>query len=225
MQVGATRAESTSGLRKTLVDVVTTLGLVGGLILVPTLGWQNLNLRQAQTQSRSAAVASLSETLDRLIALGGLVGTRLPDSIARRVSAVSLGDGAARAEGKLLVAFMPTVCGACLREGLESLRTLDASKRSQGERSIAVYVVVGEHGHLDREYALRLRQQGLLPYPTTFVPNQELVSGLFQHMGGEFAEEPLYLRLDSDLRILSAFQADQRRPDLLDQWLAATADL
>jgi hypothetical protein len=133
----------------------------------------------------------------------------LPERLAQNM--------AGQGRGFLVVAYTHTVCSRCLYEGLESLRT----NRSLRGHGISLHALIGERSPRDRERALLLREDGLLTFPITFVPTDELFGALFRHMGNEFADEPIYLRLDEHLRIQAAFQADQRRPALLDAWLAA----
>jgi hypothetical protein len=117
----------------------------------------------------------------------------------------------------LVVAFMPSVCGLCLTQGLESVNERLQSKHP----NVLLHALVGEQGMRDREDVLRYRRTGLLDLPVTFIPAEELRTALFQHMGDRFPREPLYLRVDQDLRIRTAFQGNQVKPELLDRWLEA----
>ncbi len=198
-------------------EAVTTLAVVGALIFVPLLGWQNARLReQVRKQLIKDPSASVeSEALRRTIEISAIEGTRLPESVIGRMQEAVQEAGTGQNHEFLVVAIMPTVCGVCLDAGLKSLQQLGLWQ----ERGLVLHALVGEQSRSDREDALRLRQTGLLSFPITFVPAEELLSALFRHMEDEFTQEPLYLRLDNEFRILTAFQANQFRPALLDQWL------
>jgi hypothetical protein len=81
--------------------------------------------------------------------------------------------------------------------------------------------LAGEVNTRDRERALLFRADGLAPYPIVFVPDTIVSSALFRFKGREFADEPVYLSLSGNATIKSAFLADQKRPELLDEWLDA----
>lgn len=205
------RSATGSNRRKLVMagaDALIALAVVAGMVLVPFVSSQNQRLRQ-QLAVTTSNVRSLETTLRHNIELSALDGTVLPERLAQKM--------AGQRRGSLVVAYTYTVCSRCLYDGLESLRT----NRSLREHAISLNALVGERSPRDRERALLLREDGLLSFPITFVPNDELFGALFRHMGNEFADEPIYLRLDEHRRIQAAFQADQRRPALLDAWLDA----
>jgi hypothetical protein len=120
----------------------------------------------------------------------------------------------------LLVAYTYSVCVTCLDAGLRSLSALDWSGRS-----VELHALVGERTGTtaDREYALLLREDGLLDFPVSFVAAKQLYAALYAHLGGELAAEPVYLILDAEGTVTSAFQAHQQDPSLLDAWLGEVA--
>lgn len=200
----------------TAADAVIVLALVGAAVCVPLLSINIVRLRDRQTQD-AESFRGLERTVERHIAVSHLEGSPLPERLTS-VLRPSLVSRAHNHKARvLLVAYTHTVCQRCLHDGLESLR----KARATIEPSTAVHALVGERTARERERALLLRQDGLLSFPITFIPSNDLLAALYGHLQGEFADEPIYLLLDRELTVRSAFQADQRRPNLLDQWLQA----
>jgi hypothetical protein len=198
------------------------VALAGSIAYVLHASTQNSELRKellAKTDT-AAAAPTLTITLRRNIELSALEGARLPQPLASSVRAMA-GPALNRGAAELLVmVYTPMVCQRALRAGLQTL----TSSRFLKRQDVATYVVVGENGPADRERALLFRAEGTLPFPVIFLRADTLVRTLFRNTDETFDEEPVYLRLDRQLHVRSAFHADQRRPELLDFWLEHSAD-
>ena len=107
------------------------------------------------------------------------------------------------------------VCERTLNEGLTGLKGSRALKHS----GRLVYVIAGERSSRDRERALLLRDEKLLPSAISFLPADSLFHLIAPADDSTYDEEPIYLRVDRHLIVLSAFHADQQRPELLKAWL------
>ncbi|MGQ0561856.1 MAG: hypothetical protein ACT443_08295, partial [Gemmatimonadota bacterium] len=143
-----------------------------------------------------------------------LEGPTLDLNLVVRIGSAAARQGRREVDSYLLIAYGSNVCVTCLNAGLRSLRQWRV-------KASPVHAVIGEESRGDRERAALLREDSLLPYPITFVPAADLQRTLFSHLGEEHAEEPIYLLIDRQFKIRSVFQADQKRPDLLDEWLEA----
>lgn len=199
------------------VEALVALALAGSIVYVPVMRSRNSALRDelAAKAGEASEARTLSITLRRNLELSALEGFALPDPVARRVRSAAGPRSTDGATGIFVMIYTPMVCQRALRAGLQTL----TSHRSLRERGLATYVVVGENGPADRERALLFRAEGTLPFPLAFLPADTLVRALFPGADDTFDEEPIYLRLDLQLNVRSAFHADQRRPELLDFWL------
>jgi hypothetical protein len=198
-------------------EALIAVALAGSIAYVLHATAQNSDLRKelVAKSDTEAEARTLTVTLRRNIELSAIEGASLPQPLARSVRAMAapgLNRGAAQF---VVMVFTPMVCQRALRAGLQTLSSSRFLKRDD----VATYVVVGENGPADRERALLFRAEGTLPFPVTFLRADTLVRTLFPNSDDTFDEEPVYLRLDRQLHVRSAFHADQRRPELLDFWL------
>lgn len=196
-------------------ELVIGLAVIGGMILVPLISSQNRRLKQ-QMADTTAALGTLEATMRQNIALSALQGSPFPPTLTAAIRA-SVPSFPMPAKEYLLVAYTYSVCVRCLHDGLVSLQHYSSLKA----RSPGLIALAGEVNTRDRERALAFRADGLAPYPIVFVPDTILSSALFRFKGREFADEPVYLRVSGNATIESAFLADQKRPELLDEWLDA----
>jgi hypothetical protein len=199
------------------------LALVACIVYVPVAAKRNGQLRRELAANAGAAgdARTLAVTLRRNIALSALEGAALPEPIAGDLRASVSAHLGPNAAGLLVMIYTPMTCERSRRAGLQSL-TKDRQALTQ--QGVVPTVVVAERGSADREGALLLRAEGLLSFPITFMPADTLIGTLFPNSDDTFDEEPIYLRLDRQLRVQSAFHADQRRPELLDLWLGQSHD-
>ncbi len=204
------------------VEALVALALAGSIVYVPVASSRTNHLRSELAAKTSEAMdaSTLALTLRRNIELSGLGGLTLPEPLARELSA-TFGQRLDRdATGLLVMIYTPMVCQRALRAGLQSI----SNNRSLKEQRLAPYVVVVEQSPADRERALLMREEGILRFPLTFVPADTLIRVLVPNADDTFDEEPIYLRLDRQFHVRSAFHADQLRPELLDLWLEQSGD-
>lgn len=198
-------------------DLTIAFALISSAIAVPLLSSQNAQLRKdvaAQAGTASAA-RGLQLTLERNIRLSALDGVALPEPIAAAVRSAARGALGPGGAGLVAMVYSPMVCQRSLHNGLKSLR----ERRALVARGLTPLAVVGEHSTHDRERALVLRADGDLPFPVAFVPATALIGAVATRSDSTADEEPVYLYLDRNLVVRSAFHADQHRPELLDAWL------
>lgn len=198
------------------IDGLVLLTLIVAAILIVGLGRSTIRFRD-QAATKGALLEKLEKTVRHAIQVSSVEGTILPHSLADPILSWGLTSPAVLHD-LLIVAYTPDVCVTCLQAGLASLRLWN------GQGAPTIHVLVGERGVKMREQALLFREDGRMPFPVSFVPVADLERALFSHLDGEQAEEPIYLLLDRKLMIRSAFQADQLRPELLDQWLKAVSN-
>jgi hypothetical protein len=193
--------------------------LVGsvGLALVLFLSWQSVGLRQ-RIATTTADLESVRETFGWNLLLSSLEGAPLPDAFAERLRASDELAGLEGDDDVLVIAYMPTVCTTCLRSGLNSLAIVGPRLRDQGT---VLHGVTSERRG-SREQVVLLRQDGFLDFPVSFIQSETFLESMPGGTSPGFTDTPLYLRLDGDLVVKSAFKADQRNGALLDQWLAAS---
>jgi hypothetical protein len=200
-----------------MADMTIGFALVGSAVCVPIVVSQNRKLRSDVKQAvlSAASAGTLERTVRHNIEVSALEGKTLPEPLAGKIRS-SLGARLKRLDGGLLVfAYTPVVCERTLNDGLTSLQNSRALHKSDA----VVYMLVGERSVHDRERALLARAQAQLTGPIAFLPADGLLSAIAPGADSAFADEPLFLRLDRDLTIRSAFHADQYRPALLDAWL------
>lgn len=203
-------------------EALVALALAGSIVAIRLTGSRNGELRRELVAKSDTATEAryLTITLRRNVELSALEGAKLPEPVARRVGAMAT-SGLKRGAGQFLVmVYTPMVCQRALHDGLQTLVGSPVVKAN----GAATYVVVGVNGPADRERALLFRADGTLPFPLAFVPADTLVRALFANTDDTFDEEPIYLMLDRQLHVRSAFHADQRRPELLDLWLEHSSD-
>lgn len=194
------------------VAVVGTIGV----LLVVVLSWQNITLR-GDVAREGRALAALEETLVWNLRISGLEGVTLPapwlESLRPDLATLEKGSTART----LLVVYTPTVCVTCLREGL---RTIGEYHEELVRFGIMPHGLVGERIGA-REFALFLREDGLLSFPVTFVPAEKVQGSVSWGREPGFTETPLYLLVDGEFKILTAFKADRQKASLLQKWLTA----
>jgi hypothetical protein len=199
------------------LNVIVALAMVACIVYVPFIGSQNVRLRkQLAVEADSASAAqTLAVTLERNVALSVLEGKALPEPLGR-IARSALGSRVTPAHrGFLVFVYTPMACQRAFNDGLQTLKRNRALQAS----GLETYALVGQQDDADRERALLLRAEGKMPFPMTFVPYDTLGAALFPKADSTFDDEPIYLRLDRNLVVLSAFHADQQLPALLDSWL------
>lgn len=199
------------------VEALIALALASSIVYVPALHSRNTELRRelGTKEGEASEARTLGVTLRRNVQLSALEGALLPDPVARGLRSAARNRSPDHAAGILVMIYTPMVCERALRAGLQTLTT----SRPLSDQGLATYVIVGENGPGDRERALLYRAEGSLPFPLAFLPTDTLGRALFPGADDTFDEEPIYLRLDPQFHVRSAFHADQRRPELLDLWL------
>jgi len=203
-------------------QVLVALALAGSIVAVRLTGSRNGELRRELIAKSDTATQAhyLTLTLRRNVELSALEGAKLPESVARRVRAIATSGLNRSAAQFLVMVYTPMVCQRALHDGLQTLVSSPVVKANEA----ATYVVIGVNGPADRERALLFRADGTLPFPLVFVPADTLIRALFAKTDDTFDEEPIYLLLDRQFHVRSAFHADQRRPELLDLWLEHSSD-
>ncbi len=198
----------------TVSEGLVLLALAGGALAIPTLAARNrsLTVETARAKLEQTRADGLSKTFARNIGLNALNGARLPNGIAPLH-----GTGNALPDERLLFIYTPMVCEKALHDGLTSLREFQARPRHSGQ----VVAIVGERDQHERDVVLLLKGDALMPFPVSFVNLALLRQALYQGVDSTYEEEPLYVRLNADGTIRSAFHADQQRPELLNAWLHA----
>lgn len=198
-------------------DGIVAIAMLTAIVLVPVFGAQVRQLRGqlAHQADTLESARTIDLTLRRNIYLAGFAGTSLPKPIADGLAA-AVGRRVAPSDGGFVVmAYTPMACEHSLFDGLQSLRENHTLKA----RGIATYVVVAERSLADRERVFLMRDGGLIASPIAFVSLDSMSHAFFPRADSTFDDEPIYLRLDRQLTIRSAFHADQRRPELLNAWL------
>ncbi len=191
---------------------------VGCLVCLGTLVLQNLRLRNQSQQAELRSQALLENNLANA-ELTALVGSALPEG------ATTLHTGTPSqpnsASGYVVIAYNPTVCITCLRDGLRILK----ENREEVERKGLEYrAIVGQSrqdSQGERRYSLQLQLQGLLDFPVTYVDAEVLGHALPFVREERYIETPLYFLSDGNWRIQAAFKPDRKNPELLDRWLWA----
>lgn len=203
-------------------EALVALALAGSIAAVHVTGSRNGELRRELVAKSDTATEAryLTITLRRNVELSALEGAKLPEPVAGRVRAIARPGSNPGAAQFLVMVYTPMVCQRALHDGLQTLVSSPIVKAKEA----ATFVVVGVNGPADRERALLYRADGTLPFPVAFVPADTLVHALFAQTDDTFDEEPIYLMVDRQLHVRSAFHADQRRPELLDLWLERSND-
>lgn len=214
-EAAATRPASTWWSSRT-ANCVVGVALAGSAVCVPLLSSANARLRTEVARSSSDA-ATLTVTLNRNIQLAALAGNRLPASLATPLGRV-IGPAMTRhPRGVVVMTYTSMACTRSIQDGLRSLRDTAALLK----RGIGVYAILGQRTARERENAVLMRADGDLPFAFAAAPLSDVAAALFP-AGADtsFEDEPLYMWLAPDLTIRSVFHGDQRRPALLDAWLA-----
>jgi len=203
-------------------EALVALALAGSIAAVHVTGSRNGELRRELVAKSDTATEAryLTITLRRNVELSALEGAKLPEPVAGRVRSIARPGSNPGAAQFLVMVYTPMVCQRALHDGLQTLVSSPIVKAKEA----ATFVVVGVNGPADRERALLYRADGTLPFPVAFVPADTLVHALFAQTDDTFDEEPIYLMVDRQLHVRSAFHADQRRPELLDLWLERSND-
>ena len=214
-EAAATRPASTSWSSLS-ANLVVGLALAGSAVCVPLLASANARLR-TEAARRGNDAATLTVTLNRNVQLSALAGRRLPASLATPLAKV-IGPGMPRhPRGAVVMTYTSMACTRSMSDGFRSLRDTAALL----ERGIGVYALLGQRSPGEREKALLMRADGELPFNFATASLVDVTAALFPTgADSTFDEEPLYVWLAPDLTIRSVFHGDQRRPALLDAWLA-----
>jgi hypothetical protein len=198
-------------------EAIVALALLGCIVAIPLLGSQTRALRAelASKRDSAATVGQLSLTLQRNVGLSALEGRRLPVEIRERLRPAisrSVGSGG---KGAVVLVYTSMSCQRALSDGIRSVQE-NAHLRAA---RLEPMVLVAEAEHADRERALLLREEGVITAQLAFADAEHIRRTLFPAADSTFDDEPLYLLVDNELNIRSAFHADQFRPELLDAWL------
>ncbi len=203
----------------TLIDTFIAFAMVGSICCIGFLNHQANRLRGdvATYSAQATAASSLELTLSRNIFLTSFAGRNLPPVLSVGVIDPDRRTSVAR-RGYLAMIYTPGACEKSIMDGLKSLERVRAGFAAQG---IETRAIAGVSTLIDREHTLIVHSEGQFGFPLAFVSRVAVAASLFPKNDSTFVDEPIYVRLDSSLVVVAAIHGDQRRPELLDRWLAA----
>lgn len=201
-----------------LYQAILALALVGSTVTVSILGNRTRQMQKelADLNQRVNAARNVAVTLRRNTQLTGLNGSAAPSFLLDAQRTARRGAALHNDRGFVVMVYTAGACERSINDGLRSLNRATASLAAHG---LATVALKGVASAFDREQGLLLMGEGQYEFRMVFTDALKIVAALFPPSDSAFAEEPIYLRVDERSKIISAFHADQRRPELLDAWL------
>lgn len=198
-----------------LTDAVVAAAMVGLIACVTYLG---ARVRRLQDDAVTLATqaneyGTTAATLRRTLYLTRLAAKPLPPPLRL---AVATATGTSSANGIVVMLFTQSACEKSIKDGLESLKGAQGRLAKTGIRTVAL---AGATSTTEREQALIGHAEGGFTFPLVFSSRADLAASIFPADDPTFSDEPVYLRLDREGRVVGSVHGDQRHPEFLDTWL------
>ena len=201
-------------------DGIASVALTVALVAVLVTGdrMQAATVEANRANRAAFAESTLVRVLSQTIHLTGLSGKLAPPVLRDVLDGAS---PANPARGYILFVYTPSACERSIKDGLETIRTLERPLANAGLSTIVVSAVDSVSS---KELAILTRNDIAYTAPLRFASRKLVERAIFDPSDSMFGEEPVVILLDAQQRMLTAMHTDQYRPTMLQQWLGRILD-